>query len=379
MAYTKQTWQNEVLSGVSADQALFTIKNSSGTIINDDVIIELKSTEVQAGSEFTADRMNHIEDGIEANSAAFDASTGHDHDGTDSKKIAASNVDGLAAYFNASTGHDHDGTDSKKVAYSNITGTPTVREILTANRTYYVRTDGNNSNTGLANTAAGAFLTIQKAIDVAASIDCSIYNITIQVADGTYVSNTITCKNIIGSGDVTIVGNTSNPDNCIIDGGFSKTSPGTKYLIQGFKLIKSSGNHVIAINATNSAQLVVGYINFGVGFTHHIYSTASASVLIFTNYTISGSAANHIFCSNGASVSIEGNKAITLVGSLTFNIFCFCLITGIFIGSGNTFTGTCTGTRYVADSNAVIYTSGGGANYFPGSTDGTTATGGLYV
>ena len=126
MAYTKQTWQNEVLSGVSADQALFTIKNSSGTIINDDVIIELKSTEEQAGSEFTADRMNHIEDGIEANSAAFNASTGHDHDGTNSKKIAASNVDGLADYFDASTGHDHDGTDSKKIAYANITGTPTI-------------------------------------------------------------------------------------------------------------------------------------------------------------------------------------------------------------------------------------------------------------
>ena len=99
MAYEKQVWQNEVLSGVSADQALFTIKNSSGTIINDDVIIELKSTEVQAGSEFTADRMNHIEDGIEANSAAFDASTGHDHDGTDSKKIAYANLTGTPAVF----------------------------------------------------------------------------------------------------------------------------------------------------------------------------------------------------------------------------------------------------------------------------------------
>lgn len=130
MAYEKQVWQNEVLSGVSADQALFTIKNSSGTIINDDVIIELKSTEEQAGSEFTADRMNHIEDGIDANSTAFDASTGHDHDGTNSKQIAASNVDGLSDYFDASTGHDHDGTDSKKIAYANITGTPAVFPLI---------------------------------------------------------------------------------------------------------------------------------------------------------------------------------------------------------------------------------------------------------
>ena len=51
----------------------------------------------------------------------FDASTGHDHDGTNSKKIAASNVDGLADYFDASTGHDHDGTNSKKLVVANVT------------------------------------------------------------------------------------------------------------------------------------------------------------------------------------------------------------------------------------------------------------------
>ena len=61
-----------------------------------------------------------------------------------------------------------------------------VREQLTANRTYYVRTDGSDGNNGLANSSGGAFLTIQKAIDTVAALDLSIYNVTVQVADGTY-------------------------------------------------------------------------------------------------------------------------------------------------------------------------------------------------
>jgi len=51
----------------------------------------------------------------------FNPTTGHDHNGTNSKKIAASNVDGLADYFDASTGHDHNGTNSKKLVVANVT------------------------------------------------------------------------------------------------------------------------------------------------------------------------------------------------------------------------------------------------------------------
>lgn len=86
--YSPFTWVNEILDGT---KALFTLKQSGSTIY-DDVEIDLKTSVLQAGTLVNADRMNYIEDGIEANSAAFDASTGHDHDGTDSKKIAYANI-----------------------------------------------------------------------------------------------------------------------------------------------------------------------------------------------------------------------------------------------------------------------------------------------
>ncbi|KAA9003994.1 hypothetical protein F4V43_11325 [Paenibacillus spiritus] len=59
-----------------------------------------------------------------------------------------------------------------------------VPQQTTADVTYYVRTDGNDGNNGLANTAAGAFRTIGKAISVIPAI--VNHNLTIVVAAGTY-------------------------------------------------------------------------------------------------------------------------------------------------------------------------------------------------
>lgn len=254
----------------------------------------------------------------------------------------------------------------------------TVREILTGNRTYYVRTNGNDSNTGLENTSGGAFLTIQKAIDVAAALDCSLYNITIQVADGTYVANTITLKNIIGSGSVTIQGNSGTPANVVIDGGFSKATPGTTYTVKDLKIIKSSGSAIIGILSQGCAKIQFSNIDFGAGLTYQLYATQMGNIVCTGNYSITGAAGYHVLVRDTSFVSIE-SKTVTITGTPAFTAYCYAINFGNLIANGCTFSGSATGQRYNVSINSLIFTNGGGANYFPGNSAGAAATGGLYA
>ena len=116
------------------------------------------------------------------------------------------------------------GTDLLYGKY-NISGSPHIhtlseisgsREVLTSNRTYYVRTDGSDSNDGLTDSSGGAFLTIQKAVDVVAALDISVYDVTIQVKDGTYTGAVILEAPLVGSGKLTIQGNSGTPSNVLI-------------------------------------------------------------------------------------------------------------------------------------------------------------------
>lgn len=79
---------------------------------------------------------------------------------------------------------------------------------LPSQETYYVRTDGNDSSTGLANAPGGAFLTIQRAADVAGRGD------TILVLPGTYAQEVIFTKS-----GVTV---RSDGGTAIIDGSGSR-------------------------------------------------------------------------------------------------------------------------------------------------------------
>lgn len=275
-------------------------------------------------------------------------------------------------------GYSLGGYDASSGSFVMVPSSSGGRELLTSARTYYVRTDGNDSNTGLVNSAGGAFLTIQKAVDVSAALDCSIYNITIQVADGTYAaSGVISCKNILGAGEVTIQGNNSTPANVVIDSGFAKTTPGTKYIVKDLKLQKSSSSITQALAASGGAILDYGNLVFGTGYTTHISCGTYASITCIGNYAISGAASYHLYSSGYATISM-GGKTVTISGTPAFTAFCISSSKATIVAVTITWSGSATGQRFVVNIDGLINTGGGGANYFPGNSAGDS-TGGTYI
>lgn len=72
--------------------------------------------------------------------------------------------------------------------------------------------------------------------------------------------------------------------------------------------------------------------------------------------------------------------SVTLTGTPSFSAaYARADSLGLFRSNGMSFSGSASGTRYTVDSNAVIYTAGGGATYFPGSLLGLVLNGGQYA
>lgn len=266
------------------------------------------------------------------------------------------------------------------VTYAKI-GSGVVRELLSAARTYYVRTDGSDSNTGLANTSGGAFLTIGKALTVAASLDCSIYNCTIEVAAGTFAEN-VTLPRMTGSGTFTLngVGSTSiiEPSSGVA---VSASSNATAWVLSNVKLDTTNAN-CLSVQGGGTA-VIINTVEFGsAGTGSHIVTSFAGRVSCSGNYSMTGGALYHVACASGGIFSGFG-RTITLTGTPAFSTAFAGANTLGFINFGSaTFSGSATGPRYEILTGGVINTGGGGASFLPGNSagsGGTTSGGGFYV
>lgn len=247
-----------------------------------------------------------------------------------------------------------------------------VREMLTANRTYYVRTDGNDSNDGLANTSGGAFLTLQRAVNAAVSLDLSIYSININVADGTYTAGA-SLPAYVGVGPINIIGNVTTPGNVILNtAGTSLSCIGGNWSIDGVRVNSSAGG---GISATGGI-LTVKQIVFGACSAGHIIAASGGKVYLTNNYSIVGVAPVHFYVIGGGQVVAQNALTLTITGTPAFGV-AFLSASGLsYLSIANiTYSGAATGVRYTITTNSVAMT--GGAT-LPGSAAGTVATGGQY-
>lgn len=256
-----------------------------------------------------------------------------------------------------------------------------VRELLTANRTYYVRTDGSDANNGLANTAGGAFLTIAKALAVAAALDGSTFNVTIMVGAGTWTVP-IVLPQFIGSGTWTLQGDTATPSNVTISttgaSCINVDSINSTWIVGGFKL-QTSGAGTSGLRILNGARLLYRNIDFGACTTSHIRISQRGQAIALSPTSISGSSLIHWHLDSG-SFLFDAGYTITIAGAPNFsNSFLQITEGSVAKVNNNTFVGTATGKRYDVTLNSVVSVNGGGATYLPGDVAGTTATGGQYV
>lgn len=253
------------------------------------------------------------------------------------------------------------------------------RERLTAARTYYVRTDGSDSNTGLANSAGGAFLTIQKAVDtVCLGLDMGSNQVTIQVGDGTYTAAN-TLKPYVGSVAPIITGNVATPANVLVSttsaSCFSLTVAYT-WAIKGMKLVTTTSGY--GLTASRSGVINFQNIDFGASAGH--IAVASWGVVGATgSYTISGGAPFHFVITDGGVVAIN-SVPVTITGTPAFaTSFCYLRTLGVLSAVAATFSGSATGSRYNVSLNSVVFVNGAGTSFLPGNAAGITATGGQYA
>ncbi len=266
-----------------------------------------------------------------------------------------------------------------------ITQITNAREVLTAARSYFVRTDGSDSNNGLANTAGGAFLTIQKAIDTVNTLDTRGFAVTVNVAAGTYTGGILMTLPVVGGGTLKISGDTTTPSNVVISttskDAVVVTGYGVALSIEGVKVTTTtSGEGMLA--AFGGKITVTGKVEFGaVAGTAHLHALYAGAIAINVAYNISGAAAFYHYWTEVTASSIQAIAAVTVTvtNSPTFVTFAKAEQCSEIVAVFMTYSGTVTAKRYDAALNAVINTAGSGANYFPGNVAGTTSTGGQYA
>lgn len=266
------------------------------------------------------------------------------------------------------------------------------RMLLLANTTFYVRTDGNDNNTGLVNSAGGAFATWQGAYDkISSRYDFGGNTVTIKAGHATtWTVGLEIQKPWAGGGQLVLEGDVASPGNAIIATTNSRCfffngviCPGI-VTVQGFR-VGATGTNAICLDFSALGTLKFGNLEFGAATVHiNVGSNSAASganVVCIGDYSIGGNATfSHITAARGVMVDVSGNVAartISFGGGITIGTWIISDMNAVCIINALTWSGSFTGKRYAASRGGIIFVNGAGIGYIPGTVAGTGTNAGV--
>jgi hypothetical protein len=298
----------------------------------------------------------------------------------------------------------YDGTNFQMV-WSSASGSGSGGPIyLLAPKTFYVNY-GTGDDTNYDGSAAtftapnhGPYKTLQRATNEINKFNLNGYSVTVNVANSASYTYWY-LPQPGGSGSVSWQGATPvTPSSVTVTGTNFSACIGTYCGLQfldGFKLVSggstSGGDNLCAMNIGYASRVGIGHMEFGACSGSHMMAAGGAYIVPRSNITISGGCAGNSLGSgahayNNMSAAVGVNGLDLPIYSVTVACTIQYFVVSSHAGQGNLFWsgsitgyGNVTGTRYLAQMNGVIDSSGGGVNYYPGTIVGTTSSGGQYV
>jgi len=261
-----------------------------------------------------------------------------------------------------------------------------VKTNLNTATTLYVRPNGNDSNSGRANTDASAFQTIQGAWNaILQRYNPSGYDVTIQLGTpGTYEGASFEGSTV----NLVLRGDPANPSNYVITRQSAKQwhirSAMYSVVLDGVKISKSVagiyGTYTIFGGMLELRTVVLEQTGAGAGAgQYHTYTFNGGYLSLTGSITVIGSASAPFLAQNNGIIGAISGASITLQGSPVWSVG-FANVQQARAQLGFlTFVGSATGNRYTVSQNGVLDVAGQGANFLPGSAAGNAVTGGLYV